>query len=787
MSDLGMDPVSDPSPPPSDPTPEKPAADDGVPGISQENKFGNAKIGGNANFINNAYFEKETIARRRHFTADDDIAVTDEEELEITTVYAGDQATIDHLLDELEERRVLLLTGDPHIGKGATALYLGTRIADRRDLEQSTLFVTAPERQVIEIDKMARDAKQFGKRATVFTDAFSITNRELVAFFARAEGFDWQRVTATLRKNRAYLIFTSSNEQASFRNHAAKHIAFHELAKPLPELVEQAFDRRIAWIETHGLASSPERIAIVRHHRSGIIDELECIPYISAFLMQFVRSDRDIESALREFNDAPHWFRTELASDVDAWCAATALVIGQPARDSEVPWLDFERLRRSISDRVKEDEEMFPRGLKSTEDDASESDSARNLSDEALLARSRATISKDSQRLCDVVQFQEKSLAKLLWRTLLESHRRVLTQLVPLLREFSEKGRTTGRTSLRILATQALGRIGEIDPVRITMPLIRHWSVSEREQRPMVGRLLQGVIAADNDAYLDASLRELDQLLDSPNEEAALTVISAYSQIGAYKPKLAMQRLGAIAVERITPALDNIHQLSRVAETLGTQAELRSGRSAATLRVHGEQLGMLAETLSEEHAPALVALARAVSFICINSYDNTVNILAFMREWIARGGDKTGILVAILFLPDGIATELDEFNETTRDGDGDGIHPLLLSLSTNEGAGYELADFLVDLWMALSGTFEIPASLQRELVERLLDCLTTWAREAVTNPLYRDGTIGLFLALTTVRGRALRKEIVELLAGTAFRDDERMRTFADDIRSRIRR
>jgi hypothetical protein len=785
MSDT-IDPL-DGAPPPSPPPPYgfEPSV---PPQVSQTNTLGN--VGRDATFIERQeiYFEREG-KRPRAFTAATALVVTDEQEREITTVYAGDLPTIDGLLAELETRRVLLITGEAGTGKAATALYLATQMAERRSLAQSTLWVSSPDELMIDVSKVAHEATEFGRRVTIFTDAFATTNRDLVRFFARAEREKWQDAIDALRRHHAYLIFTSSEEEAAaFRHRVVQQIACHKVATPPPDCVVDAFDRRLAWFEALESPPSPERLQEARDNRDHVIARQVTIPRICEFLTQFLHGKDDLETTLRDCNDAPHWFSTQLVADVDAWCAATTLAIAQPVRGGgALAWVDFDRLRRKVAERVKSDEEIFPRGRKTSAEEVQPAGSAQSLSDEALLARCRARVVTDSQRLGDIVQFRDRTLAAMVWTTLLGCHRRVLTQLVSPLREIAERSVTRSFASLRVLAAQAIGRIGEMDPERITLFLIRHWGATgERTHRPLVGRLLQGVVAAENPIYLEVSLLLLDQLLIEGHEEADLTVISAYMQIGMYEPALAMRRLGLIAIERLTPALENQHEFSRVSEILRTRADLGKGRVAAKLRASGERLGIFAEAMKEEHGPALYALATAVAHLCLNQQADSVPILASMRGWIANGGDKTGILVAVLFLDDGIAAELDRYTSLRRETGVNEGHPLLFSAANSDHGIDELAGFLADLRVALNGTSALPASVQKELEESLFGCLTAWAREAIVHPPSREAAVELFLALTTIRGRALRKEIAAVLSGPEFGDDAQMRAFANEVRGRMR-
>lgn len=718
-------------------------------------------------------------------------------EHEISELFVGESLVIGSLLHQLEQNRVLLLTGDRGAGKTTAALYLSTQLRIQKKAHEKTLVFDALERQMrIDIRKVAEQRMTFGERTVVFSNALTHRNRDLSAFFSRVDKIGFDQLTHTLRQNDAYLIFTASpDEVVPFRQNVAQHLAIHHLPPLSGNLATEAFDRKVKWLSDKG--SSAAHLEALQKRRDNIVATLKTVPMVAAFVSDFLRGDTDVDLALKRFKDIPFWFQNALASDVDAWCFALALTLAHATRDANsVSWMDFDRLRRIVTERVKVDPELFPRRKRveqQPEDAPDRTSSAESLCDEPLLARSRAKVTKDAARLGDVVMFEEPSYPADIWDTLLNQNRRVLTMLLPSLRTLAEDG-GAANFSLRVLAAQMIGRIGEIAPHSITTPIVAYeWlTKDDRRQRPLIGRLMQGVLASRNENYRQAGLRMIDALTNTeaaesnedPNDRL-LTAISAYAQIGEYEPMIALERLGAIAIERLAPAVDNLHQVVRLRETLDQQlSEVSSKRMADRIRSRRARVARLAAALSEEHGPTLLAINRAVVHLCLTR--DPVQILREMRNWISKGGAPAGVLVGLLFLHEGIADSLELFaDEISRISGSVVPSPILMSLADSDTAVDHLCGFLADIHGSLNSTFTLPADVQRYFRDRFTTCLTTWARGAVLNPLFQSGLEELFVALAAARGGVMRGEIYALIGTPAFAESDALKKFATNVRKQI--
>ena len=631
-------------------------------------------------------------ARPVTFSLERAVEVTAELAQKTKELFVGDERLIEAALADLEKDRMLVLTGELGCGTSTMAIYLATRVPHM----QSTLVV-APLEQKVEIDLANID---FAKRTTIFVDAFSRGNRDLAGFFSRRDALERDQLTEKLRATKAYLIFTSEPEDiASFR------VAHRDVPLPARDLVGRGLDVRVKWLERRGRWTA-QHILQLTVNRERLLDNLKTLPRVARFLDQYVAGDPDLDAALQRFNDVPFWFSNELAGDVDAWCFALTLALAQVVRNGfSVRWYEFERIRHAVTERIGA-------GRRSDQ----------SLSDDALLLRARAEVSGEPSLLGDTVRFIDRSYAATIWQTLATHYRRTLTALIPTLRTIAEEERGPGSYAVRSLAAQMLGRIGELDPFSISIPLVQQdWSGA---QRAFIGRLLQGMRTSGNRAYQQAAIGAVDSLTADTGDECGtnerlLAAISAYALVGEQELALAMTKLGAIATQKLAPVVANLHQVKRVTEEV--EQRLSSAASQTIdedLFQHRTRLDRIAEELSEQQAVLLLAVEQAVVYLCLTN--DPVDVLDAMREWIVRGGVETGTLVALLYLHDGIADDLEAVATSVQAlSGGEHVHPIVRSLKNTAGAAEKFAGFLSDLRISINQSTSVPAELRRELQERL--------------------------------------------------------------------
>jgi hypothetical protein len=706
---------------------------------------------------------------------------------DLRALFVGNIAALQQLADELHRSRVLLLTGERGLGKGTTALYIGDRLSSRPGAAMKPMRVVEPLDQDVRLDlrAVARDDDGFAGRATVFVDAFEQKNRSLFAFFSRTERIGWEQLIETLRRKDAYLLFTACRADVTvFRQRTAGQIVHYEVAPHAADILASGLARQLEHLR--GLRPDREkRYEQMQKHAGEIVAALQTMNRIQRFVDEFSAGDAELSDALRRFTNIEEWFVTLAERDQQTWCAVLTLALAQLAPESAaIPWLDYERLRRAVAHRIA------TLGLTDAKgDDTPPPEEVRTLTDKDLIESCRAVIGKDPERLGDVVRFADRMYATEIWKTLLSHYRLVLTHLIPTFRTMAERERGTGRFSLRLLATQILGRIGEIDPARISLPLIRIWASStDLTTRPLVGRLVQGVLASSNAVYRMAALQEIELLADpgqasdaAEAQDRLVTAIAAYAQIGPQAPEVTMTALGRIAVERLAPAIAHIHKVWRSAEEEAINAQGTGHRRIARYKQRrAAALAQVASELDEEQAAALFALEMAIVQLCVNT--DPVTTLDSTRDWISKGKTETAVLVALLFVH-GIAGELHGVIETPT-GERLIASPLLSSLAASSEAVQTFSAFLSDLRNAITTqqtAFKLPAELQRGLEERLMALMVTWATDAADTP-YRNAVVELFVTFALARNAARSREIYDLVGTRTFSGSDPLQSFARDVR-----
>jgi hypothetical protein len=92
-----------------------------------------------------------------------------------------------------------------------------------------------------------------------------------------------------------------------------------------------------------------------------------------------------------------------------------------------------------------------------------------------------------------------------------------------------------------------------------------------------------------------------------------------------------------------------------------------------------------------------------------------------MRKWIAQGA-RTAAMVALLFLHDGIADDLEGAAARVQSlSGGERIHPIAHSLRNSASAAKKFRAFLDDLRTAIDQSTSLSPGLRQELRERLAE------------------------------------------------------------------
>ena len=739
----------------------------------------------------------------RHFAFNDLWRITPEKQQEIADLYVGDAAEIERLRSLLFNKRVLILSGDSELGKTTTAIYLGTLLSaagskNGNDKSLDTYLIPSLDRYTrIDLNEIW-DPDEITSRVVIFRNVFARGNHDLRSFFAQLNEFSAAEFANKLEESNSYLVFTTNTPEASqfLSGYAASDLQ-HEVKPLSDEFLYPGLEKRLAHLQR---TTKPvvERLEKLREpeQQKKVIAGLRTMPRIVRFVEDYLNSDStiaiemDLTEAIRQFEDITYWFRQELAADFDVWCFTLALGLTHWAADSQsVPWIDFEYVHSGIARYLRRDPQLFSSGKDAKEQEPLEV--ILKLTDDTYLAQSRAEVVKDPNSLGDVVRFCQESYPHKLWEIFLKHHRRVLTKLLPRLQDLAENNGAETDSRQRELCARIIGRVGEIDPERVTLSLMNRWIESDDvRQRANIGALYQGILASNNERYKSYFLEVLKSLTASVGtsedgdesvseeerdkaKEKLLTAMAVYSRIGAYDLALAMKGLKKIAADRLAPIMKDVHRIGRLMESTKNKfAQQTSAREALGLLVFHEMLSDLTERLYNQEASTFVGVQYALSSLCVSVHP--ISVFRELRVWIESSNQAMGALVALMFLiKDGIASTLESM-QVEVSGSSPGFearkscNPIVASLTSGQESVVEMARFLVTIFEAFSVTFFLPKQFQDYLRKSYLAHLATWIEDALPVESCRQAMEALLTELMRIRKRVLYKPIDNLLSNPAF-------------------
>jgi hypothetical protein len=705
--------------------------------------------------------------------------------------FRGADAEVDALLKHLEERRVLLLTAERGAGKVRAALYLGWQLRQQGRCADATLLAESLDRRVrIDVRHLAARDPGLRNRLVIFPNAFARADPEVTRLFETTDRSGWQALAEQLRARGAYLVFTDPGDAGTAEG---AHGVQRRLSPHPPGLLADELERKLEAME--GVeGAGPELLEALRNGRAWMLETFRYVPQLFEFVDQYVElgtAGLELEEARRRMGNADGRILQDLHGDFEGWSFAFTLALTQCGGEAGgVAWVDVDRLHRHVRQWLRRDLNLRYADPRGAEVDAeADADTRLEFSDTRLLKRAHAEV--DMGALSYTVRFRDGAPPDGMWKAMLTRHRRALLTVLPGLRALAERGDEELRT-LRVLAARIVGRIGEMDPQRIVLPLMDAWAHAKSEHRQAaLGPLVDGVLSSGTGRYRDACLGHLRALQRAASTggggDAHLpAVIAAWSWVGDHDLPLAMKELGALARERLAPMIEDTQRIERLLGRIEQgAAQPQSARGVEIPRSCHAVLRDVASRIYAEHGGAFLGVQYSVASLCVTG--SPVRVFTELRKWIAEGGWKMGGVVALMFLLErGIADQLKPSGEaggSTGGGAAPACSPLATWLAEGEGEVRQTARFLGDLYESLLTPFAASAHLQRYCVASLQGHLVDWVRDALPVPEHAAAMRSLFEALLRTHDGILRDPMLNLLARPEFTGDDRgMRAFAASVR-----
>jgi hypothetical protein len=680
---------------------------------------------------------------------------------------------VEPLLAAFADRRILVLAGEPEAGKGSLGLLLASRLT--RSLQWRGLLTCQGLGSGVQVDlENVADDSAFSHQVVMFEDALAGENSDLRAFLRTVDSLRLTTLADRLQKSSAAILLTTTSASLADCERRLENLGIlRTVAPPAPPLLVRALHHFKTRLPRHGARSAAVE-AFLTDHETALARDLRTVPRVARFvheyLIEVVAGNLSIRQALGGMDDLSQWLTADLGGDLDAQAAVLAIVLGSAVPPAAgVPWLAFDDLRRRIRDllreeaRLPEDQPSSPPGL-----------------GRAYLDRARAYVATMPSPLPDLVRFRDERYPQRLWQALLGPARELATMLVPLLGQLA-----AGRApALRSLAACALGRLGQIGPTDLAVPLLRSWirRASNREELP--GCFLQGSAASGDDTYEDLCLATVRGLACDSGAKVAEVAVRSLGLLGLPDPAVPIRELCSLAQERLPIQLELLRQVAE--EVTAKEDEIRrqgDPRQVAALVQALHRQGhplLIAALVPEDRIRLLGAVQYALAGVLFSQEGDPGPVLRELLGRMKAEPVRLAPLVAYLFLHrQGLIDLLDRYPWRSSAFSTETSRFLLSSRSGNRDP-----EALRELLERIFSTLEtFPGFFRFLLEQRFLDVLRSWSREGCEVAGLRPIVARLLAALLAAGNAALRQRMESFLEADPdfVVSGSRLRALARDV------
>jgi hypothetical protein len=659
---------------------------------------------------------------------------------------------VEELWTAFEETRILILAGEPEGGKGSLGLLLGSRLT--RTLQWRGLLTCQGLGSGVQVDlERVADDKEFSQQVVMFEDALSGENSDLRTFLRTVDSLRLTTLKERLRKNSTALLLTAASSSLAESERRLENLdILRAIAPPAPALLVRALHHFAKRLPQHG--SRKEGVeSFLKDYEAELARELKTVPrivrFVHEYLVEVVEGNLSIRQAVGRMDDLSQWLTADLAGDLDAQAAVLAIVFGSAVPPAAgVPWLAFDDLRRGITEllrkelRIPQDQPSSPAGL-----------------GRAFLDRARAYVATMPSPWPDLVRFRDERYSQRLWQALLGPARELATLMIPLLCELA----IGCAPALRAIAASALGRLGEIGPTDLAVPLLQGWTRQGSNREELTGCFLQGSDASGDETYRDLCLVTLRDLVRESGAGVAEAAVRSLGFLGWPDPEVPIRELAGIAQEHLPVQLDELRQVEQ--EVAAKEEEIRR-------RIDPLQVALALQSLHDQSHPLLIALVQKNRIRLLGALQYALAGVLFsqggdpgpaFRELLARmkaEPQQLAPLFTYLFLHrKGLIGLLDRYKWSSGAFDAETSRFLLSSR-----AGERDPEALRELLERIFSTLEAFPGLFRFLLEqRFFEILKSWSQEGCEVIGLRPTTVRLLSALLASRNAALRRRMERFL------------------------
>lgn len=725
----------------------------------------------------------------------------------------------------LEEHRLLLLTGPPEVGLTTAALLVAGELVQRQRASEAALFRWPDGDLRIDPKMLLGEDPELRDKVILLTHAFEADNADLLRFAARLSETSVATYRDALARAGSFLLLTSPEPASESCQAFSRVDRVAEIPPPDPATFLEGFKelaRRHLETAAVGRPQLAERLATLLTEQGAVLArKLRTFPratrFIQRSLVDVLAGELGASEALARMDDLVHWLLTELASDLDTWCAVVALTLCSTGNlPRRVSWFRFDQLRRRLLTALRRQLRLHrePRELGTL------------CRGPAALERAGIEVLPAPYPEADGVRFRESSYPKRLWEVLDEDGREIAGLLAPILRQLAEGD----DPYLRPISIRALGRLGRIDPGYVIDPLLHAFSrptdrsprdpsaavpdsladeaenpqdgsseADEEIQRRLavplahldhengarLGWLFQGILAAPDERYVQASLRRFQALLNAEDPQRAALAVVALRQMALVDPEMALAKLPQLATRRLRVQWEELERIGakilKWEDRLRAKSYSREQQKAIDSLRELSHLLLALEIVDEESQPLLSALQYVLNGLFLSLPDPRL-LLTRLLEWLKLEPETLGPVVAFTFLrPGGISSYLWGTSER-RPGvssDRSDASLLLRSILVGEEILPVCAGLLSEVFTACR-TF--PGPFGELLEEQLHQLLASWAREGCSNRRVRPVVVQLlarmFDAASPELSAFLLADVQQTEPGEGLRDLKTLATAA---------
>jgi hypothetical protein len=703
----------------------------------------------------------------RHFTAR-----TSQELERCEEELICDPLQVGELSAAFEQTRILILAGEPEVGKGSLGLQLGARLSRSLGLRGMLSCQRLASGVQVDLEKVVDDAT-FGHQVVLFEDALAGDNSDLRAFCKSVDSLRLTTLKERLRKSASALLLTvSSAAVAEFERRLSGLGVLYPVAPPAPELLVQALHR----FATNLTQQGPTKAAVLSFlaaHAVEAAHELRTVPraarFVHEYLVDVVEAKMSLRHALGRMDDLSQWLTADLADDLDAQAAALAIVLGSAAPPAAgVPWFAYDQLRRRITELRRQELRLA----------ADQPSSPRELGT-AFLDRARATVAAMPAPQAPLVRFRDERDPGRLWQALVGPARDLATSLLPLLRELAEGPDAEPRE----IAAAALGRLGLLGPADLAVPLLRDWLGAEREEQ--LGLFLLGSANSGEEAYRDLCLATLRQRGREGGADQEVVAVRCLGALGLPDPAVPIGELCVVVQERLPIQFDLLRQVeAEIAHKERTiRRRIAPRQVTAMMRdLHETAHGLLMAILVPQDCIRLVAAVQyALVGVLLSQGGDPGPVLRQVLTRMRADKDNLAPLLACIFLHrHGVFDLLDRYKWTSG-ACSDKTSRFLLASRPGERDSQALRELLEAIFSALTS---FPGLFRFLLEQRFLEILKAWSRDGCAATVLRPTVLRLLAALRAAPDVDLRRTMEHFLIADPdlVESGSRLRALAQDVR-----